>query len=110
MFFAPPERPSLLASASTTGRPFRRWALAAMVTAPSVMPYEVEAVVSMVSAEGTYTGAGQFTINGCSTVILKIVMEVELLVPSYGYCAIPPCQNYSQEVCAGFFELPIYPQ
>lgn len=42
--------------------------------------------------------------------ILKIVMEVELLVPSYGYCAIPPCQNYSQEVCAGFFELPIYPQ
>ena len=80
------------------------------VPAPSVMPYEVEAVVSMVSAEGTYTGAGQFTINGCSTVILKIVMEVELLVPSYGYCAIPPCQNYSQEVCAGFFELPIYPQ
>ncbi|MDA6840316.1 hypothetical protein OSL57_26730, partial [Escherichia coli] len=28
------------------------------VPAPSVMPYEVEAVVSMVSAEGTYTGAG----------------------------------------------------
>ena len=79
------------------------------VPAPSVMPYEVEAVVSMVSAEGTYTGAGQFTINGCSTVILKIVMEVELLVPSYGYCAIPPCQEYSQEVCAGFFELPLYP-
>lgn len=80
------------------------------VPAPSIMPYEVEAVVSMVSAEGTYTGEGQFTVNGCSTVILKIVMEVELLVPSYGYCAIPPCQNYSQEICAGFFELPIYPQ
>jgi hypothetical protein len=76
----------------------------------SIMPYSVEAVVSLVSTIGTYTGENQFTIDACTSIILKIVMEVELLVPSYGYVAIPPCQDYTQEVCAGFFELPMYPQ
>lgn len=80
------------------------------IPTPSIMPYTVEAVVSLVSTQGAYTGEGQFTIDGCVTVILKVVMEVELLVPSYGYSAIPPCQEYTQEVCAGFFELPVYPQ
>ncbi len=80
------------------------------IPTPSIMPYAIEAVVSLVSTEGTYTAEGQFTINACITVIMKVVMDVELLVPSYGYCAIPPCQEYTQEVCAGFFELPIYPQ
>lgn len=76
----------------------------------SIMPYDVEAVVSLVSTLGTYTGENQFTIDCCVSIILKIVMEVELLVPSYGYAQIPPCQEYTQEVCAGFFELPMYPQ
>ncbi|MBE5756664.1 MAG: hypothetical protein E7342_02575 [Clostridiales bacterium] len=80
------------------------------VPTPSIMPYKVEAVVSLVSTEGSYTGTNQFTINACVTIILKIVMDVELLIPSYGYASIPPCQEYTQEVCAGFFELPIYPQ
>ena len=75
----------------------------------SIMPYDVEAVVSLVSTLGTYTGENQFTIDSCVSIILKIVMEVELLVPSYGYAQIPPCQEYTQEVCAGFFELPMYP-
>lgn len=80
------------------------------VPAASIMPYDVEAVVSFVSTLGTYTGENQFTIDCCVSIILKIVMEVELLVPSYGYAKIPPCQEYTQEVCAGFFELPMYPQ
>lgn len=80
------------------------------IPSASIMPYSVEAVVSLVSTQGTYTGENQFTIDACVTVILKIVMEVELLIPSYGYAAIPPCQEYTQEVCAGFFELPMYPE
>lgn len=80
------------------------------VPSASIMPYEVEAIVSLVSTQGTYTANNQFTIDACVSIILKIVMEVELLVPSYGYAAIPPCQEYTQEVCAGFFELPIYPE
>ena len=81
------------------------------VPAPSIMPYTVRAVVSVVAAEGTYNAETQgFTVTLCATVILKISMPVEILVPSYGYCAIPPMQEYSQEVCAGFFELPLYPK
>ena len=79
------------------------------IPAASIMPYSVEAVVSLVSTQGTYTGENQFTIDCCVSIIMKIVMEVELLVPSYGYAQIPPCQEYTQEVCAGFFELPMYP-
>ncbi len=81
------------------------------VPAPSIMPYRATAEVSAVCAEGTFNPAtGTFAVNACITVILKIAIDVELLVPSYGYCAIPPAQDYSQEVCAGFFELPLYPQ
>lgn len=81
------------------------------VPAPSIMPFQVMAQGSVVCAEGTFNSEnGTFTVNACTTVILKIAIDVELLIPSYGYCAIPPAQDYSKEVCAGFFELPLYPQ
>ena len=80
------------------------------IPSASIMPYNVEAVVSLVSTQGTYSDLNQFIIDACVSIIIKIVMEVELLVPSYGYAAIPPCQEYTQEVCAGFFELPMYPE
>jgi hypothetical protein len=82
-----------------------------LVPSPSIMPFTVKAVVSAVVADATYNAETQgFTASVCLTVILKIVMPVELLVPSYGYCVIPPAQDYAQEVCAGFFELPMYPE
>ena len=81
------------------------------VPSPSIMPFTVNAFVSAVAPEGTCNPDTQgFTVSICATVIVKISMPVELLVPTYGYCAIPPAQEYSQEVCAGFFELPLYPQ
>ena len=81
------------------------------VPAPSIMPYKVTAEVSAVCAEGTFNAdTNTFSVNACLTIILKVAIDVEILVPSYGYCAIPPAQEYSQEVCTGFFELPLYPQ
>ena len=81
------------------------------VPQPSIMPYEVQCVVSAVSPEGSFNAQNNtFVVDLCITVILKIVINVDLLVPSYGYCVIPPAQEYTQEVCAGFFELPLYPQ
>jgi len=77
----------------------------------SVMPFTITAVASCVSPEGTFNSeGGSFFLSACVTLILKVAMQVELLVPSYGYCAIPPAQEYTQEVCSGFFELPLYPQ
>ena len=81
------------------------------VPATSVMPYNVTASVSCVCPEGTWNqDTTAFLLSACVTVIMKVSMQVELLVPSYGYSAIPPAQEYSQEVCSGFFELPLYPQ
>ena len=81
------------------------------VPAPSVMPFTLRALVSAVVPDATFDATNNtFVAQVCVTVILKIAMPVEMLVPSYGYCAIPPLQEYSQEVCAGFFELPLYPQ
>lgn len=81
------------------------------VPSASVMPFTVTAVASCVSPEGTFNEQTQtFSVSACVTCILKVAMQVELLVPAYGYSAIPPAQEYSQEVCSGFFELPLYPQ
>ncbi len=81
------------------------------VPAPSIMPFTVRAVVSIVAPDATFDAENNtFTASLCVTVILKVSMPVEILVPTYGYCAIPPAQEYSQEVCAGFFELPLYPR
>lgn len=76
---------------------------------PSIIPFTVDAVVSIVAPEGIYVEGPTFTVTCCITMIMKIVMPVELLVPSYGYATIPPCQEYTQEVCSGFFDLPVYP-
>ena len=84
---------------------------------PSIIPYSIEASVSAVGTDGSF-GTTQvidgetyyvFVINCCATVILKVTMDVELIVPSYGYAVIPPCQDYTEEVCSGYFELPLYP-
>lgn len=80
------------------------------VPAPSIMPYRITAEVSAVCAEGVFNQSGAtFTVNACITVILKVSVDVQILIPSYGYCAIPPAQDFSKEVCEGFFELPLYP-
>ena len=81
------------------------------VPAPSIIPFTVQAVASVVAPDGTFNEeTNGFTVSLCATLIIKVVMSVELLIPTYGYCVTPPLQEYSQEVCAGFFELPLYPQ
>lgn len=76
---------------------------------PSIMPYVIQAIGTLVVTDGTYLCDNTFAINACITTIIKVVMEVELLVPSYGYAYIPPCQDYTREVCDGLFDLPLYP-
>ena len=84
---------------------------------PSIIPYRIEASVSAVSPEGNFAQSQvidevtyyNFAINCCVTAIIKVTMDVELIVPSYGYAVIPPCQEYTEEVCSGYFELPLYP-
>ena len=43
------------------------------------------------------------------TVILKVLAQVEILIPSYGFCPIPPCEEFAENVCDEFFSLPLFP-
>ncbi len=75
----------------------------------SVIAPTIAATVSMAAPRGTYAGDNTFNITSCVTVILKVQADVNLLIPSYGYCKIPQCTEFSQDACQGVFDLPIFP-
>ena len=81
------------------------------VPQPSLTPIDVIAFGSAVIASGTFNAeTGGFNISVCVTTILKVVAVVDVLVPSYGYCPIPPCTPFTgDDVCPGVFDLPLYP-
>lgn len=76
----------------------------------SVIPFTVLGYGAMVCSDGEFVGeTSTVVVDGCVTVILRIVAEADILVPSYGYCQIPQCQDFTREVCEGVFDLPLYP-
>ena len=81
------------------------------VPQPSIMPYSVQATGGVILTDGTFpAGAGTpLTVNCCLALILKVVADADILVPSYGYCLIPPCQSFTEDVCSGYFDLPLFP-
>ena len=76
----------------------------------SIVPFTLESMVSAICVSGTYLGDGQFRITICVTVVLKVIAEVELMIPTYGFCSVPPCEEFAENVCDEFFSLPLFPQ
>lgn len=76
----------------------------------SIVPYSLEGMASAVCVAGTYLGNNTFRLRVCVTVILKVLAKVEILIPSYGFCSIPPCEEFADNVCDEFFSLPLFPQ
>ena len=76
---------------------------------PSIVPYRIEVFGAMTSPRGAWVSGSEFTLSACVTLITKVLSKTEILVPSYGYCTPPQAQEFTQEVCSGVFELPIYP-
>lgn len=79
------------------------------VPQPSIIPFTVEAVGYSSSPSGSYVSENVFNINACVTVIIKVLVKADILVPSYGYVAFPPCQDFTQEACTGIMDLPLFP-
>ena len=78
----------------------------------SIIPYHLEAVVGAISVTGAINCTGEcctLVADICISIILKIVAMVELLVPAFGFCEIPPCEEYADEACDDFFSLPLFP-
>ncbi|MBQ8202364.1 MAG: hypothetical protein IJZ74_11430 [Clostridia bacterium] len=76
----------------------------------SIVPYTLEAMASAICVSGCYVGNNQFKMTVCVTIILKVLADVEILIPSYGFCTIPPAEEFADSVCDEFFSLPLYPQ
>ena len=68
----------------------------------SIVPYCLESMVSAICVAGTYEGNNKFKLTVCVTVILKVLAQVEILIPSYGFCPIPPCEEFAENVCDEF--------
>lgn len=80
----------------------------------SVIPYRIDAVVGAISVIGSIAAASSgenyvLTADICVSVITKVIATVELLVPSFGFCEFPPCEEYAAEACDDFFALPLFP-
>jgi hypothetical protein len=76
----------------------------------SIVPFTLESMVSAICVTGEYLGNCKFEITICVTVALKILAEVDLMIPAYGFCEIPPCEEFAENVCDEFFSLPMYPR
>lgn len=79
------------------------------VPQPSLNPVRIEVSGQVRSQVGSYTAENTFTITACIQIIIKVVAEVLLLIPSYGYPVLPPCQAGEASVCPGIFDQPIFP-
>ena len=80
------------------------------VPQPSIVPVNVVAFANVSSTIGTFVGDSTFNVTLCVTLILKVVADVDVIIPSYGYTAIPPCTPFTgDEVCPGAFEMPLFP-
>ncbi len=76
----------------------------------SIVPYAIEAMASAICVSGCYIGNNQFKMTVCVTIVVKVLADVEILIPSYGFCTIPPAEEFSDSVCEEFFSLPLFPQ
>lgn len=69
----------------------------------SIVPFTLEGMASAVCVAGSYRGNNVFRLTVCVTIVLKVLAKVEILVPSYGFCPIPPCEEFADSVCDELF-------
>ncbi len=74
----------------------------------SLTSYTIEVATNLASTIGSFTDDAA-TITACVVQITRVLVNVDVLIPSYGYCEYPTCQEYSDEVCRELFNLPIFP-
>ena len=65
----------------------------------SLVPYTIEVQTAMSVNSGAIIGTNAVSVSGCLLQIVKVTAQVDILVPTYGYCKYPPCTG---SVCRGF--------
>lgn len=75
----------------------------------SLVPFEIQANARVTLPIGNWVQDLTFNVTGCANLVIRVVVEAQILVPTYGYCLIPAATQYNEDVCQGFFDLPLYP-
>ena len=65
----------------------------------SILPFTLESLASAICVSGNYIGNCTFEITICVTVVLKVLAEVDIMVPTYGFCQVPPAEEFAESVC-----------
>ena len=74
----------------------------------SVEPYTIRCRAAFRSSTGRFINDTTVSVLGCIVLIAKVVVNVDLLVPSYGYCVYPECTGCG-DICTAFLDLPLFP-
>lgn len=74
----------------------------------SLTPYSVDVWAALSGRIGTFNGTQSVSVQCCVILITKIVMIVDILIPSYGYCNYPECGSDST-ICPGFANVNRFP-
>ncbi|MFW5780414.1 MAG: hypothetical protein ACOCWI_03065 [Bacillota bacterium] len=74
----------------------------------ALVPVTVEASANVVGLNNTLSDS-VLTTTLCITIVTKVLANVIISIPTYGYPCIPPCQEYSEDVCEEIFNRPLYP-
>ena len=63
---------------------------------PSVVPYRIEVFGAVANSSGSWVSGSTFSLNACISLIIRVLVQAEILVPSYGYCCPPQAQEFTQ--------------
>lgn len=72
----------------------------------AIVPFAIEVQSVMNVNGGAIIGTNAVSVSGCLLRIIKVVANVDILVPTYGYCSYPPCTGCA---CQGFFDRQVFP-
>ncbi|MBQ8882760.1 MAG: hypothetical protein IJY70_05180 [Clostridia bacterium] len=77
----------------------------------SVVPYTIESTLAVSGRVGAFSADNTaVSVTACVIQVIRVATIVEILVPTYGYCEYPTCEEYGEDACRTAFNRPLFPQ
>lgn len=69
-------------------------------------PYSVEVATNILGRSGRIVSTVEAVARACVAQVVRIVVKRELLIPTYGDCVYPECEETANS-CQGLFSIPV---
>ena len=76
----------------------------------SIVPYSLRIFAAFLSRIGNFISDTAVSVAGCYTLVIKIIVPTDILVPTYGTCVYPACIECGGSTCNAFLSLPLFPE